>query len=159
MAALCPSGRAEQKSQLVVSLVPKCHKYASICQVVHDPYRIYHREHFKGVDLYVGAVQSLPVCFAKRLELRPSVLMRGSLSPLPFMGFPPKPSLRQGRAQPEPERAQLPVAGLARAHAELGLRSGLGSIVSQCLRAGIRGVGLLLCSQTLLPPLYCHLRS
>jgi len=53
----------------------------------------------------------LPVCFAERLELRPSVLLRGSLPPLPFRGFPPKPSLRQRQAQPGPRRARLPVVG------------------------------------------------
>lgn len=57
---LCPSGRAEQKSQLVVSLVPKHHKYTLTCQVVHVLYRIYHRGRFKGVDLYAGAIQKPP---------------------------------------------------------------------------------------------------
>lgn len=60
VAALCPSGRAEQKSQLVVSLVPKRHKYAGICRVVHNLRSVYHRERFKGVDLYGGAVQKSP---------------------------------------------------------------------------------------------------
>lgn len=60
MAALYPSGRAEQKSRLVVSLVPKRQKYTLICQVVYDPYHIYHREQFKEVDSYIGAVQGSP---------------------------------------------------------------------------------------------------
>jgi len=72
--------------------------------------------------------------------------------PFRFGDFHPNRACASTKLSPSPGEPGSPSWGL-------GLRSGLGERRQSAPPSWIRGVGLLLCSQTLLPPLYCHLRS